>query len=361
MRPTAMSVLRPRSRRWSALALLPALALTGAGTTLRHSSTTLAAPRSGAVVAPAARETVDADGVSVGRVSATARAAVGSPGYAYLASSIVGQTPAGFSLWVSGSAKHHWVMGKYASSTAVALRRLGIKITYRGYGTPAAAEGVIRVFEGVKGCGSNGSTVGMTWTYWSGLSTGQQYVTHADVYLCPRLFRLGTWATQATVGHELGHAMGLGHVPYRYLGSYQLMNPTVRRGLVTYRSGDRSGLQRLARQTSSIRLDIPPMGKLDKSTFQKDGTIDFTGWALLKFAKGSAVQIELTDNGQVVQNVGTTVLRPDVNAAQDPGTRRHGYDIDIPWPGGHHEYCVRATAVGHPEATAQLGCVTWSG
>jgi len=320
------------------------------------------APHSGPVASHRAVTHVEVDGLTWRAARTTAASAsTSSRGYSYLASSIIGETPVGFRVWVDPRAPHHWIMGRYASATATALHKLGIRIRYRGYGAPAAKEGVVRVREGQKGCGSTSSTVGMTWTYWSGLANGKSYVTHADVYLCPRLFGIGTWATRATVGHEIGHAMGLGHVSNRYQGSYQLMNPTVRPGVVTYRSGDRAGLVKLARATATIRADMPPIGKLDKSSFTDDGNIEFTGWALLKFAAADPVTIELTDNGADVLAIGTSVVRADVNAAHDPGSRAHGYDFTVPWPGGRHEYCVRASSTAHPSAQTELGCVTWNG
>ena len=351
-----MNATRPRLTLLGLVALGLAVAACGAA----GPGNARRAPHSGSVVSHTARELVEVDGVQFG-TDGRSSGTYSSRGYTYLASSIVGETPAGFGVWVSPRAKHHWVMGRYASSTTSALHALGIRIRYRGYGTPAVKEGVVRVLEGKKGCGSNSSTVGMTWTYWAGLPSGKSYVTHADVYLCPRLFRLGTWATQATVGHEIGHAMGLGHVSNRYQGSYQLMNPTVRPSVLKYRTGDKAGLAKLARATASIRADIPPVGKLDKSSFTSDGNIEFAGWALLKFAAADPVNIALTDNGRPVLSVGTPIVRSDVNATLDPGSRAHGYDFTVPWPGGHHEYCVRAISAAHPAASSQLGCVTWSG
>jgi len=350
-----------RTRSLGAPAVLFAALAVAASGALSQAPVPARAPHAGPVVSAAPRVRVEVDDAQVGpRANSVLSSVSDSSGYTYLASSIVGQTPSGLRLYVSPSAPHHWIIAKYTAATAAALHRLGLGVRYRGYGSPAANEGVVRVREGRKGCGSNSSTVGMTWTYWNSLANGQDYVTHADVYLCPRLFRLGTWATQATVGHELGHAMGLGHFAYRYLGSYQLMNPTVRPGVRTYRYGDRRGLLRLARQTAAIKVDLPPFVKLDSSTYQSDWTIDFRGGALLKYFRTDPVTISLADNGTVIRQVPTPILRADVNASLDPGTRPHGFDVAVPWTGGQHKYCVRATSVTHPRATAQLGCVTWS-
>jgi hypothetical protein len=330
----------------------------GAAPAAVPSAAPTAAPRSSAVrAAGPAAPSVTVDAVRISAAAGKRHLASTSRGYAYLAPSIVAETPAGLRIWVSPRARHHWVMARYASRTATALRHLGLNVRYRGYGSPAGKEGIVRVREGRKGCGSNSSTVGMTWTYWDTLPSGAKYVTRADVYLCPRLFRLGTWASEATIGHELGHAMGLSHVPYLYRGSYQLMNPIVRPGVLTYRSGDKRGLRRLARGSSSIKAAIPPVGKL--ASAYDDGRIDFTGWALLKYQRTAAVTIRLTDNGKVVKTSGTPVLRSDVNRSYDPGSRRHGYALSVPWTGGTHKFCIRASEAAHPSVAAQLGCVTW--
>jgi hypothetical protein len=292
--------------------------------------------------------------VEVDAVRADARAVAGrrpapraARGYAYLASSIVAQTPGGFDAWVDPHAAHHWLIAKNTAASVKTLRSLGTRIRYRGYGSPAAAEGIVRVREGKKGCGDGGGTVGLTWTYWSALPSGKNYVTRADVYLCPSLFRMGTWAVRATVGHELGHAMGLGHVAYVYRGSYQLMNPVVRPGVANYRSGDRQGLRRLAGATRKIAAQVPPTGHLDGSNYQDDGSIQFKGWAVLRYAKTSPVTVVLLDNGKVIDSGGAST------------TSQHGFVLSVPWNGGRHTYCVDARSAAHPKASARLGCVTW--
>jgi hypothetical protein len=281
-------------------------------------------------------------------------------GYTYLQPSLIGQTPAGFRIYVDPAARHHWAMGSAASAAAYDLHALGDNVHYRGYGLPRSTEGVVRLREGSKGCGTDGRTIGVTWAYWKTLDSGKRYVYRSDVYLCPKLFSMATWATKVTVRHELGHAMGLGHTNYRYLGTYQVMNAVVRSSVIHYRAGDRHGIERLVANTRVIKTQIPPIGKLESSTWVA-GRIQFTGWALLQFYRSTAVTITLTDNGTVIYRGGTPILRPDVNLAQDPGLRTHGYLFSVPWPGGSHTYCVRAASATYAVASAQLGCVTWHG
>ncbi len=281
-------------------------------------------------------------------------------GFTFLQPTLVGQTPAGFRVWVDRRARHRWAIGSAVSAAVHDLRGLGDNVRYRGYGLPRSTEGVVRVREGSKGCGTDGRTIGVTWAYWKTLDTGKRYVYRADVYLCPKLFRMATWATKVTVRHELGHAMGLGHTNYRYLGSYQVMNAVVRSSVIHYRAGDRRGIRTLIANTRVIKTQIPPIGKLDSSTWLA-GRIQFTGWALLQYYRSSAVTITLTDNGTEIYRGGTPILRADVNLAHDIGLRTHGFLFSVPWPGGSHTYCVRATSVDHPAASAQLGCVTWRG
>lgn len=346
---------RPHRRTWAL-----ALALGCAAAGLSGGATAASGPVAGAVVRPAPdREVTTVDALSLSALAkASSRAGAG---YTTLQPTLIGQTPSGFTVWVDGGARHRSTIARTAAQAVSELRRLGTNVRWRGYGSPNAVEGAVRIRESAKGCGSGGGTVGMTWTYWHTLASGKRYASRADVYLCPRLFTLYAWATGATVRHELGHAMGLGHTNYKYDGSYQVMNATVRRGVVDYRAGDRRGLATLARNTAGVKKQIPPAGHLDGSSWRSDGTIDFKGWALLTYYRSDPVTIVLTDNGRTIRTSGTPLVRADVNRTRDPGKRAHGFDLVVTWPGGTHNYCVTARATRRATVSVQLGCVTWRG
>src|SRR3954453_10694258 len=140
-------MIRPRR-----LALLGAAAAIVAASLAGHPA---AAPSADPIVAgPAPSTAVAVDSLRAPVAGASPVLLVSEPtGYAFLSSSIVGQTPAGFGVWVDPAAPPHWAMAKNASATVSALRTLGTHVTYRGYALPASREVVVRVREGQKGCG----------------------------------------------------------------------------------------------------------------------------------------------------------------------------------------------------------------
>lgn len=266
------------------------------------------------------------------------------PGYT-LERALVGQTPRGVQVWVSRTARHRAAIARGAAAAVRELRGLGLAVQWRGYGTPRAGEGIIRISERSAGCVRGTSVVGMTSPYWRILPTGA-YLYRAEIALCPMLFRRypsRDWV--ATVRHEMGHAMGLGHTNYRYQGSYQLMNAVLQHGVTDYRAGDRRGLRVLAADTRRLKTELPPVGRIARS-FWSYGSIHVTGSAVLQYSPATPVTITMTDNGRTSAHT---------------GTRGHQFTLSVPWRGGVHRYCVTASPSRHPAAATPLGCVTWSG
>ena len=161
--------------------------------------------------------------------------------------------------------------------------------------------------------------------------------------------------------HELGHAVGLGHITYSYAGSLQMMNPQAHAGVTTYRQGDIDGLRWIAHNSVRVKDEIAPLGALDGAVWNPSNTITVTGWALTQYYLGSAVTVTITDNGRLLSRTSTGVLRADVNKIFDPNSsRRHGYSVNFSWPGGTHKYCVTATSSVDSAAALSLGCVQFS-
>jgi hypothetical protein len=295
------------------------------------------------------------------RATSTTSYALGTgPGYQYLTPRLIGETPRGLHVWVLSGSHHRAAIAHYTAATVHTLRTYGLHVYWEGYGRPNQVEGIVTVAESQDGCGSKPGIVGMTWTYLGSIGNGDSYNTHARVALCPTLFsQYGSWALAATVHHELGHAMGLGHTNYVFHGSYQAMNASIHSGVLRYETGDINGLRWLAANNGRVRAEMAPVGRLEHSTWNPDGTINFTGWAFLRYAKSAGVNITLTDNGRVISRSITDILRADVNRLHDPGLHLHGFSLNVPAESGTHNYCVTATSTLN-NVTTQLGCTTWN-
>ena len=312
-------------------------------------------------------QTVNDDG-PVGSSTAGSGSTGSGPGYGYLSSRIIGDAPRGFSVWVNPHAPHHSQIASAASAAVSRLRSYGLRVTWRGYGTPKAAEGVITLSEGQQGCAGSANRVANTFPYYLSLPNGDLYMDYSTIVVCPKLYQYPSWNWAATVAHELGHAMGLGHTNYVYGGTAQLMNAVNHSGVTTYKSGDVSGLRHLAANYSRVQAETAPIGKFENASSQgpsadyRNGAIVVQGWAILAYYPANGVTISVTDNGTVVSRTVTNVVRDDVNRTYGaPADSKHGFDVKIPWTPGNHEYCVTATSTVNSVSRISLGCARQSG
>lgn len=317
----------------------------------------------GGIARPAAEAPVTVTAAEPAGASAHGLAPDGhgvGPGYTLATPGLYGYTPKGLSVWVDPGTTHHVNIAAHTRAAVTTWRRLGIDATFRGYGTPKEAEGVITVSEGPAGCAGSSTRVGNTWQTWQPMGGGKSYVSSARVVICPTLYDYGRWQQSATIVHELGHAAGLGHYDGRYGGSTQVMRSVNHAPVAFYRSGDLHGLRYLAAHTNAVKALIPPRGVVEDTTLENGADIAISGWAVLDWYKDQPVKVVVTDNGKVVARGATTVLRSDVNAQVDPGTTHtHGFQLTVPFHSGTHTYCVTAISSVRGASTATLGCATW--
>jgi hypothetical protein len=180
------------------------------------------------------------------------------PGYSLFSSRLIGETPLGYQMYVQPAATDARAIAAAASTTAAELRKLGLPVTFAGFGAPAHREGVITVAESASGCVGSNRTLAETSATIRTLRSGDAYLLRADVAVCPRLYRQPHSAAErlGVIRHELGHAMGLAHTNYQFNGSYQLMNAYTHSGVTDYRSGDIAGLRRLAAGAARVRREL---------------------------------------------------------------------------------------------------------
>ncbi|HEY3737241.1 MAG TPA: hypothetical protein VGL26_07330 [Jatrophihabitans sp.] len=268
---------------------------------------------------------------------ATNTSETSGPGYAYLRSDLLGESPTGMKVLVDKRAgqKHASAIASFAKADVRTMAALHLPITFGGYYTKATtASGSITITESRKGCGAvkGGDRAGLTEAEFTTIPAGASepagtapswYVDHSVIYLCPDLLTVATpklspvqrrlpaksravvlaklkkkakaEATKlqkTTVAHELGHAVGLGHTSYKVRGKYQVMYPVANSAPTTYASGDLAGLAALAAGSDAVKRAFPPEGTVGHSG-PTGSTLTVTGSAKLKYLPGTSVHVEL--------------------------------------------------------------------
>jgi hypothetical protein len=311
-----------------------------------------ARPQGGPVVAPARAASVlqveTGDGVeALGTGRPAAGRSSGGPGFTLFTPRVIGDRPGGLYVRVDPRARNRGTIARIAARAVAEQRRQGVNIHWHGYGSPHTASGWINITESKSGCRAGTRVVGITWPSFIRLPNGDLYVDHATIALCPILFtQYGGSVQNGAIRHEMGHAVGLAHTNYVYRGHYQVMNAVIHPSTADYRAGDLRGLHWLAANAARVRREVPPVGRFEHSAWKPNNTIALSGWASLSYFPRDAATITVTDNGRVVRRA----------KASGHG---HRFAVSVPWRGGSHTYCVRASSSLSTVARTDLGCTSW--
>jgi hypothetical protein len=106
----------------------------------------------------------------------------------------------------------------------------------------------------------------------------------------------------------------------------------------------------------TVSLDGSPLGGISSVT-QKGNLATFTGWSFDYDAPDTGLTVVANVNGHYAGSVGSTVSRPDINAAMH-GTGNHGYSIKVRLPAGDSTVCLHALNQG-PGNQSRLGCASF--
>ncbi|HST50331.1 hypothetical protein [Jatrophihabitans sp.] len=106
----------------------------------------------------------------------------------------------------------------------------------------------------------------------------------------------------------------------------------------------------------TVALDGSPIGGISSVT-QKGNLATFTGWSFDYDAPDTGLTVVANVNGRYAGSVGSTVSRPDINAAMH-GTGPHGYLLKVRVPAGASTVCLHALnrGAGHE---SRLGCASF--
>jgi hypothetical protein len=106
----------------------------------------------------------------------------------------------------------------------------------------------------------------------------------------------------------------------------------------------------------SVPLNGSPIGGISTKS-QKGNLATFTGWSFDYDAPSAGLTVVANVNGAFAGSVGSTVVRPDINAAMH-GTGAHGYVLKLRLPAGTSTVCLHALNRG-PGSESRLGCAAF--
>ncbi|HEU5007928.1 MAG TPA: hypothetical protein VFT67_13210 [Jatrophihabitantaceae bacterium] len=289
--------------------------------------------------------------------SATPTTTTASRGYNIEGTNLLGVSPGPLRVWLDPKTVDASTVASVLTRATAELRGLGFPIRYAGTGTPKLHAGLIDVTSNTGGC-TGGDSNGYTRSRLVAIAGKAEMIQQSRIVLCSTV---ASDVITGTVLHELGHALGLDHMPTKYEGQYQVMYPYGLPGVTDYRTGDVNGLRWLARSTSlRVRPRIFPLGKLERHAARISSgrlVVSGRGWTALKYYPDARVRVVVTMDGKVAANLRTDVYRAAVNRTLHL-RGKHGFTFSVHAAArsGAHQVCVTAVSPFLKASRKLLGC-----